>query len=68
MPSGFPNEMDQSDIKRVINDFGSADKICKDGRLDGIEVMASVHLLDQFLSPILYLITVQMNIADHYKI
>ena len=49
---GFPKQMDKDDIKRIVNDFGLAAKRCQDGGLDGVELLASSHLLDQFLSPL----------------
>ena len=48
---GFPREMDEEDIFRIVEDFGSAAKRCKAGGLDGLEVIASGHLIDQFWSP-----------------
>ena len=47
----IPREMDQHDINRVIDDFARAAKRCKDGGLDGIEVLGGGHLIGQFLSP-----------------
>jgi 2,4-dienoyl-CoA reductase-like NADH-dependent reductase (Old Yellow Enzyme family) len=47
----FPKEMDKNDIKRVVKAFGRAAERCKEGGLDGIEVMAASHLVGQFLSP-----------------
>lgn len=47
----IPKEMDKHDIKRVINAYAQAAKRCKEGGLDGIETLASGHLLGQFLSP-----------------
>ncbi|MBT3706407.1 MAG: FAD-dependent oxidoreductase [Proteobacteria bacterium] len=48
---GFPREMDEDDIFRIVEDFGSAATRCKAGGLDGLEVIASGHLIDQFWSP-----------------
>jgi len=47
----FPKEMDEHDIKRVIKAYGAAARRCRDGGLDGIEVLAGGHLIGQFLSP-----------------
>lgn len=47
----FPKEMDRADIDRVIKEFGDAAWRCREGGLDGIETMASSHLIGQFLSP-----------------
>ena len=49
---GFPREMDEADILRIVNDFASAAVICKEGGLDGLEIIASGHLMDQFWSPV----------------
>ena len=40
------------DIARIIKAFGAAARRCRDGGLDGCEILASVHLLGQFLSPL----------------
>ncbi len=47
----FPKEMDEDDIARVVKAYGAAAKRCKEGGLDGIETLASSHLIGQFLSP-----------------
>ncbi|WP_245815116.1 oxidoreductase [Shimia gijangensis] len=47
----FPKEMDKHDIQRVVKAYGAAARRCKDGGLDGIETLASSHLIGQFLSP-----------------
>jgi 2,4-dienoyl-CoA reductase-like NADH-dependent reductase (Old Yellow Enzyme family) len=48
----FPKEMEEEDIKRVIQDFAKAALRCKIAGLDGVEIMAShLHLVDQFWSP-----------------
>jgi len=47
----FAREMDRHDIARVVRAFGDAAKRCEDGGLDGIETMASGHLIGQFLGP-----------------
>ncbi len=47
----FPKEMDRHDIHRVINAYADAAMRCKEGGLDGIETLASSHLIGQFLSP-----------------
>lgn len=46
-----PKEMDANDIKRVVKAFGQAARRCKDGGLDGIEVVGGAHLVGQFFSP-----------------
>ena len=47
----FPKEMDKHDIQRVVKAYGAAALRCKEGGLDGIETLASSHLIGQFLSP-----------------
>lgn len=48
----FPKEMDEHDIVRVVRAYGAAARRCKEGGLDGIETLASSHLIGQFLSPL----------------
>ncbi len=47
----FPKEMDKHDIARVVQAYADAAVRCKEGGLDGIETLASSHLIGQFLSP-----------------
>ncbi|HEX2134997.1 MAG TPA: NADH:flavin oxidoreductase, partial [Microvirga sp.] len=47
----FPKEMDEHDIGRVVRAYGAAARRCRDGGLDGIEVLGGGHLIGQFLSP-----------------
>jgi 2,4-dienoyl-CoA reductase-like NADH-dependent reductase (Old Yellow Enzyme family) len=49
---GFPRAMDEADILRIVDDFASAARVCKEGGLDGLEIIASGHLMDQFWSPV----------------
>ncbi len=48
----FPKEMDRSDIRRVVRAFGDAAARCKEGGLDGTELLAHGHLINQFWSPL----------------
>ncbi len=48
----FPKEMEEFDIRRVVRSFGDAARRCKEGGLDGLEVIAYGHLVDQFWSPL----------------
>ena len=48
----FPKEMDRSDIRRVVRAFGDAARRCKEGGLDGTELLAHGHLINQFWSPL----------------
>ena len=47
----FPMAMDHFDIARVARDFGEAARRCREGDLDGCELIAYGHLIGQFLSP-----------------
>lgn len=47
----FPREMDSHDIRRVTKAYGAAARRCREGGLDGIEMLAGGHLIGQFLSP-----------------
>ena len=48
----MPREAELEDIQRITKCFGDAALRCRDGGLDGCEVLASVHILGQFLSPL----------------
>jgi 2,4-dienoyl-CoA reductase-like NADH-dependent reductase (Old Yellow Enzyme family)/thioredoxin reductase len=48
----FPKEMEEADIRRVVRAFAEAARRCKEGGLDGLEVEAYGHLMDQFWSPL----------------
>jgi len=48
---GFPREMELSDIKRVIKAYGQAARRIKEGGLDGVEILGTGHLIDQFWTP-----------------
>ncbi|MBS34456.1 MAG: N-methylproline demethylase [Thiotrichales bacterium] len=48
----FPKEMEMEDITRVIEAYAAAARRCREGGLDGCEILAHGHLIDQFLSPI----------------
>ena len=48
----FPKEMDRSDIRRVVRAFGDAAARCKEGGLDGTELLAHGHLIHQFWTPL----------------
>jgi 2,4-dienoyl-CoA reductase-like NADH-dependent reductase (Old Yellow Enzyme family) len=47
----FPNVMDHDDIRRIVKSYGEAALRCKEGGLDGCEVVGHAHLLEQFWSP-----------------
>ena len=48
----FPKEMEEFDIRRIVRAYGQAARRAKDGGLDGCEVIAYGHLVDQFWSPL----------------
>lgn len=47
-----PYEMDRHDIACVTEAFADAAWRCREGGLDGCEILATTHLLGQFLSPL----------------
>ncbi len=48
----MPKVIEIDDIKRIANDYALAAKRCFDGEIDGIELLASGHLIGQFWSPL----------------
>ncbi len=48
----FPKKMEDWDIERVIGDYVDAAERMKAAGLDGIEIQAYGHLMDQFWSPL----------------
>lgn len=48
----FPKKVEDWDIERIVKDFGDAAERMKAAGLDGIELEAYGHLLDQFWSPL----------------
>lgn len=48
---GFPKEMDVDDIQRIVGYYAAAALRCKEGGLDGVEVLHNTHLPGQFMSP-----------------
>ena len=47
----FPKELEIEDIGRIHRAYGAAARRAKEGGLDGLEVICSSHLPDQFWSP-----------------
>ncbi|SFB07836.1 2,4-dienoyl-CoA reductase [Rhizobium sp. NFR07] len=47
----FPKEMEDWDIERIVADYADAAARMQEGGLDGIEIEAYGHLMDQFWSP-----------------
>ena len=52
MHRGWPKEMEHADIRRVVADFGAAAVRARAGGLDGVELCATSHLVDQFWTPL----------------
>ncbi|MDB5981499.1 MAG: putative N-methylproline demethylase [Pseudomonas sp.] len=48
----FPKKMEDWDIERIIKDYADAAERMKAAGLDGIELQAYGHLMDQFWSPL----------------
>jgi hypothetical protein len=48
----FPKLLEDWDIERIINDFADAAERMKAGGMDGIEIQAYGHLVDQLWSPL----------------
>ena len=48
---GFPKVMDRADIDRIVAAYGEAAWRCREGGLDGCEVVGQAHLPEQFWSP-----------------
>ena len=49
----FPKTIELHEIKRVLAGYAAGARRCQEGGLDGVEVIAWGHLVDQFLSPAL---------------
>lgn len=47
----FPKTIELHEIKRVLKGYAAGARRCMEGGLDGVEVIAWGHLVDQFLSP-----------------
>jgi N-methyl-L-proline demethylase len=48
----FPKKMEDWDIARIISDYADAAERMQAGGMDGIELQAYGHLMDQFWSPL----------------
>jgi 2,4-dienoyl-CoA reductase-like NADH-dependent reductase (Old Yellow Enzyme family)/thioredoxin reductase len=48
----FPKKLEDWDIERIIGDYADAAERMKAGGMDGIELAAYGHLMDQFMSPL----------------
>ena len=49
----FPKTIELHEIKRALANYAAGARRCKEGGLDGVEVIAWGQLVDQFLSPAL---------------
>ena len=47
----FPKTIEAHEIARVLKGYAAGARRCREGGLDGVEVIAWGHLIDQFLSP-----------------
>lgn len=52
MHRGWPKQIEKTDIARIVSDFGAAARRGKAGGLDGVELCATSHLIDQFWTPL----------------
>lgn len=52
MHRGWPKELDHADIGRIVGDFADAAERARAAGLDGVELCATSHLLDQFWTPL----------------
>ncbi|OHV85169.1 NADH:flavin oxidoreductase [Ensifer sp. LCM 4579] len=48
----FPKKIEDWDIERILKDFADAAERMKAGGMDGVELEAYGHLIDQFASPL----------------
>lgn len=48
----FPKKIEDWDIERIIRDFADAAERMQAGGMDGVELEAYGHLIDQFVSPL----------------
>lgn len=48
----FPKQVEDWDIDRIVADYADAAERMKEGGMDGIELQAYGHLMDQFWSPL----------------
>ena len=47
----IPKAIEPHEIRRVLKGYAAGARRCQEGGLDGVEVIARGHLVDQFLSP-----------------
>ena len=50
--NAMPRVAEREDLDRITRQYGDAALRCQEGGLDGCEILASVHLIGQFLSPL----------------
>jgi 2,4-dienoyl-CoA reductase-like NADH-dependent reductase (Old Yellow Enzyme family) len=49
----YPKVMEESDIRRIVAAYAAAARRTMEGGLDGVEVIAYGHLMDQFWTPLI---------------
>ena len=49
----YPKAMEPSDFRRVAESYGAAARRCRDGGLDGCELIVTGHIIGQFWSPLI---------------
>jgi len=49
----FPKVLEESDIRRIVAGYAAAARRTMEGGLDGVEVIAYGHLMDQFWTPLI---------------
>jgi 2,4-dienoyl-CoA reductase-like NADH-dependent reductase (Old Yellow Enzyme family) len=47
----FPKELEREELRRIVEAYAAAARRAKEGGLDGVELLTSGHLMDQFWSP-----------------
>jgi 2,4-dienoyl-CoA reductase-like NADH-dependent reductase (Old Yellow Enzyme family) len=52
MHRGWPKQIEPSDMRRIVADFAAAATRARAAGLDGVELCATSHLLDQFWTPL----------------
>jgi 2,4-dienoyl-CoA reductase-like NADH-dependent reductase (Old Yellow Enzyme family) len=47
----FPKELEREELRRIVDAYAAGARRAKEGGLDGVELITSGHLVDQFWSP-----------------
>lgn len=48
----MPYEIGERELARIVRAFADAARRCREGGLDGVEILGSSHIIGQFLSPL----------------